>query len=461
MVRYPISGVFSRSLIQLAFCLSLACALGLGWPSTADAERRIALVIGNSSYNTGPLKNPVNDATDMAAALQKLGFTVILKKNANLQTMEEALEDFGNRLKRGGVGLFYYAGHGIQANGANYLIPIGVKINKESDIRYKGLDAGRILAEMENANNGLNIVMLDACRDNPFARSFRSAARGLAVVSSAPTGTFISYSTSPGQVARDGDGRNSPYTKALIRYMKEPGLTIGDVFIKVRQELRKDTGQTPWELSSLEGNFYFVPTKGGKPAPAVKEEPTARTDDLDAEQRKIDAETERLRKERELVEKKRALEEEKKRLEDARKKLAYVPAPDPSRDAGYVRVINGKATKVQFFESGYNHPDKKDRVYQSSFSRTQTRYVNWEVAFEYTPPGRRIDFKIESIWYSNGVEIWRGLCDAYIQADWSNSFSAQGYGWANTGTNTWRSGNYQVDLYVEGVKIASSNFTIY
>ncbi len=461
MFRYTNSVLSRHSLIQLALCLSLACALSLGWPSAAGAERRIALVIGNSSYETGPLKNPVNDATDMAAALQKLGFTVILKKNANLQTMEEALEDFGNRLKRGGVGLFYYAGHGIQMNGANYLIPVGTKINKESDIRYKGLDAGRILDEMANANNGLNIVMLDACRDNPFARSFRSAARGLAIVSSAPTGTFISYSTSPGQVARDGDGRNSPYTKALIRYMKEPGLTIGDVFIKVRQELRKDTGQTPWELSSLEGNFYFVPTKGGKPAPTVQEEPTARTDDFDAEQRKIDAETERLRRERELVEKKRALEEEKKRLDDARKKLAYVPAPDPARDAGYVRIINGKATTVQFFESGYNHPDKKDRVYRGSFSRTQTRYVNWEVAFEYPAPGRRIDFKIESIWYANGAEIWRGMCDAYVQADWTTSFSAQGYGWANAGSNTWASGTYRVDLYVEGTKIASGNYTVY
>jgi len=461
MVRYPKSGVTSYSLIQIAFCLSLVCAMSLGWPSTAGAERRIALVIGNSSYDTGPLKNPVNDATDMAAALQKLGFTVILKKNANLQTMEEALEDFGNRLKRGGVGLFYYAGHGIQANGANYLIPIGVKINKESDIRYKGLDAGRILAEMENANNGLNIVMLDACRDNPFARSFRSAARGLAVVGTAPTGTFISYSTSPGQVARDGDGRNSPYTKALIRYIKEPGLTINDVFIKVRQELHKDTGQTPWELSSLVGTFYFVPTKGGKPAPAVQEEPTVRTDDLDAEQRKIDAETERLRKERELVEKKRALEEEKKRLEDARKRLAYVPPPDPSRDMGYVRVINAKVTSVKFFESAYNHPDRKDRVYRSSFSRTQSRYINWEVNFEHAAAGRRIDYKIESIWYSNGAEIWRAQCNSYVQADWVNSYWAQGYGWANAGPNTWRSGNYRVDLYIEGAKIASGNFSVY
>ena len=117
---------------------------------------------------------------------------------------------------------------------------------------------------MATANNGLNIVILDACRDNPFARSFRNASRGLAIVSSAPSGTFISYSTSPGNVARDGDGRNSPYTAALMKFMQEPGLTISDVFINVRTKLKKETGQVPWELSSLEGKFYFVPDSAAR-----------------------------------------------------------------------------------------------------------------------------------------------------------------------------------------------------
>ena len=173
--------------------------------------------------------------------------------------MEEAIEEFGNRLKRGGVGLFYYAGHGVQVSGVNYLLPVGARINKESDVRFQAVDAGRVLAEMENANNGLNIVILDACRDNPFGKTFRSASRGLAIVSSAPVGTFISYSTGAGQVARDGTERNSPYTSALLQYMQEPGVPITNVFIKVRQKLRKETGQVPWELSSLEGEFYFRP----------------------------------------------------------------------------------------------------------------------------------------------------------------------------------------------------------
>jgi hypothetical protein len=237
--------------------------LVLIYPSSlvAATERRIALVIGNSAYSSGPLKNPVNDAVAMAAQLQKLGFTVILKKNANLRGMEDSLTDFGNRLKRGGVGLFFYAGHGLQVGGVNYLVPIGAKINRESDIKYDTLDTGKVLDEMANANNGLNIVILDACRDNPYTRSFRNAARGLAILSNAPSGTFISYSTGPGNVARDGEGRNSPYTAALIKHMTEQGQPVEQVFKKVRQTLASKSGgtQIPWELSSLQGNFFFVP----------------------------------------------------------------------------------------------------------------------------------------------------------------------------------------------------------
>jgi uncharacterized caspase-like protein len=170
----------------------------------AAPEKRTALVIGNSNYSSSPLKNPVNDANDMAAMLKKLGFDVILKKNVTHRPMEEAIRDFGNRLKnQKGVGLFFYAGHGLQANNMNYLIPIGAKIEKETDVQFEAVNAERILAEMANADNGLNIVILDACRDNPFRSLFRSSNRGLAIVGNAPTGTFISYSTAANKVARD------------------------------------------------------------------------------------------------------------------------------------------------------------------------------------------------------------------------------------------------------------------
>lgn len=229
-------------------------------PSQAATERRIALVIGNSAYSSGPLKNPVNDATDIAATLQRLGFSVIIKKNASQRVMEESIREFGNKLKRGGVGLFYYAGHGLQVSGVNYLIPIAAKINEESDVKYEAIDANKVLDAMANANNGLNIVILDACRDNPFTRSFRDATRGLAIVSSAPVGTFISYSTGPGGVARDGEGRNSPYAAALIKHMTGPGQPVEQVFKSVRQTLATQSGgkQIPWELSSLQGNFFFT-----------------------------------------------------------------------------------------------------------------------------------------------------------------------------------------------------------
>ena len=280
--------------------VSIILTMCVPWSLAVASEQRMALVIGNSAYSTGPLRNPVNDAADMAAALQKLGFEVILKKNATLQEMEEAVFHFADRLKKGGVGLFYFAGHGVQVNGENYLLPVGANISKETDVKYKAVNANRIMDEMAYANNGLNVVLLDACRDNPFARTFRSTSRGLAIVNSAPAGTFISFSTGPGQVARDGEGRNSPYTAALLKYMQIPGLTISDVFINVRTRVKQETGQIPWELSSLEGQFYFVPDSQRKtvdpsgmdaalekqnrqesetqPSPAASEKPSAFTD---------------------------------------------------------------------------------------------------------------------------------------------------------------------------------------
>ena len=249
-------------LIRIAFLTFLLVFIA-SFNSIASEDQRLALVIGNSNYGFAPLKNPVNDASDIAAALQKQGFTVTLKKNAGLKVMEEAVRDFGKRLKRGGVGLFYFAGHGLQVEGINYLVPVSARISKESDVKYETMDAGMILDEMANANNGLNIVILDACRDNPFSRSFRSANRGLAVLGKAPAGSYISYSTGPGQVALDGEGRNSPFASTLMHYMTMPGLAIEQVFKNVRQKLNQDTGgkQIPWELSSLQGDFFFHPAK--------------------------------------------------------------------------------------------------------------------------------------------------------------------------------------------------------
>jgi len=231
--------------------------------SKKTSKYRTALVVGNSSYKTAPLKNPVNDARDMAQVLRESGFEVILKTNANQREMEKAVRNFGKRLRRGGAGLFYYAGHGIQVKGRNYLVPIGATIETEADVKYEAVDAGLILGKMEDAANDLNIVILDACRNNPFARSFRSAEQGLARMD-APKGTLVAYATAPGSVAADGESGNGIYTKNLIDKIKTPGLTVEQALKQVRVAVLSETEnkQIPWESSSLTGNFYFF-TSGG------------------------------------------------------------------------------------------------------------------------------------------------------------------------------------------------------
>ncbi|TIH18475.1 caspase family protein [Marinifilum sp. JC120] len=226
---------------------------------------RYALVIGNSAYKNAPLKNPANDARDMGNTLRRLGFNVILVNNGRLRDMEQAMDRFYASLQKGGVGLFYYAGHGMQVGGRNYLIPVDATVKSESDVRYECLDAGRILGKMEDAGNALNIVILDACRNNPFARSFRSAQRGLARMD-APTGSIVAYSTAPGSVAADGSGRNGVYTKYLLQFLMQPGLDISDVFFYTRKGVVQETGggQVPWESSSLVDRFYFLEAPSGQ-----------------------------------------------------------------------------------------------------------------------------------------------------------------------------------------------------
>lgn len=223
-------------------------------------DARTALIIGNSDYATSPLDNPVNDAQDIANILQKQHFHITLLLNATQKEMETEIYKFGKRLsKKSGVGLFYFAGHGMQINGANYLIPVDAAVESASDVKYEAIDAGRVLGKMEDADNELNIVILDACRNNPFSRSFRSAAQGLAQMD-APTGSIIAYATAPGSVAADGNGRNGVYTQNLIVRMQEPGMSIEQVFKSVRKDVVGQTSskQVPWESSSLTGNFFFV-----------------------------------------------------------------------------------------------------------------------------------------------------------------------------------------------------------
>jgi formylglycine-generating enzyme required for sulfatase activity len=222
-------------------------------------SNRIALVIGNGAYKVGPLKNPVNDASDIASVLKQKGFSVSLLTNATQRQMEKAIGQFGKQLRDGGVGLFFYAGHGMQVSGSNYLIPIGANIEAESDIKYESVNANRVLSKMEEAGNDLNMVFLDACRNNPFARSFRSSGKGLAQMD-APKGSFVAFATAPGSIASDGTGRNGLFTGELIQHMQVPGLELTKMMKEVRKQVLRESEdkQTPWDVSSLTGDFYFT-----------------------------------------------------------------------------------------------------------------------------------------------------------------------------------------------------------
>jgi len=264
-----------RALLALLAVLVLTAPLA----TRAAAEPRVALVIGNSKYggDLPKLANPANDAALMAATLKKLGFKVIIVQDADLNQMKRTIQDFGSALANAGptaVGLFFYAGHGLQISGENYLIPLKANIQKATDADLEAVSATLILKQMEYAGNALNIIILDACRNNPLSRGMRSAGGGLAKMD-APLGTFIAYSTAPGETATDGSGKNSPYTAALTKAMLTPGIAIEEAFRDARVDVLAATErqQVPWESSSLTGAFTFNP--GTKSTQATTELQTA------------------------------------------------------------------------------------------------------------------------------------------------------------------------------------------
>lgn len=256
--------------------------------STANASQpRIALVIGNSDYEYAPLANPVRDAELMADTLREVGFEVLEYSDLNRRNLTKAFIQLGKKLEEVGpdaTALIYYAGHGAQVNGENYLIPVGAEIEEEIDVEIEGVRASSLLSTLRKAKSALNIVILDACRNNPFESASRSAQTGLAKMD-APTGTLLAYSTAPGKVAEDGSGKNSTYTKALARAIKTPGAKVEEVFKTVRVSVvdRTQGRQVPWESSSLTGDFIFQ-EKLPEPEPVV----TASTGTVDTTQIEIE-----------------------------------------------------------------------------------------------------------------------------------------------------------------------------
>jgi uncharacterized caspase-like protein len=233
-------------------------------------ERRVALVIGNAAYKSvSTLQNPVNDSRAIAKSLRGLGFEVIERENVGREALALAVREYGDKLRGASVGLFYFAGHGVQVKGRNYLIPVDADIAREDEVQYRSFDVNEVLDKMDSARTAINLVVLDACRNNPFARSFKTSQTGLAQMD-APTGTLIAFATAPGSVAQDGDGSNGLYTGALLKHIAAPGVAVEQMFKRVRVDVvnASKNQQVPWESSSLNRDFVFA-NAAAKPAVAV------------------------------------------------------------------------------------------------------------------------------------------------------------------------------------------------
>ncbi len=249
---------------------------------SASTDRRVALVVGNSKYKLDPLTNPTNDARKMKETLENMGFEVTLVLNSSEKELRAAIATFGQLLgsDKGMVGLFYFAGHGIQANGKNYLVPVDATINSEADYDINCVDIDLLNGYLEKAENQFNILILDACRNNPYAKKTRSIGKsGGNFTISAPAGTMIAFATAPDKTASDGQQDNGLYTQELIKAMKTPNIKIEDVFKQVRIQVKKisQDQQIPWESSSIVGDFYFVRNNNQPPPikPSTDPEPIA------------------------------------------------------------------------------------------------------------------------------------------------------------------------------------------
>jgi uncharacterized caspase-like protein len=260
--------------VMLTLFTKLGFVIAALWWTLSPAmaqERRVALVIGNAAYKTvTTLQNPVNDSRAVAKSLRSLGFEVVERENVGREGFALAVREYGDKLRGASVGLFYFAGHGLQVKGRNYLVPVDADIAREDEVQYRSFDVNEVLDKMDSARTAVNIVVLDACRNNPFARSFKPAQTGLAQMD-APTGTLIAFATAPGSVAQDGDGSNGLYTGALLKHIAAPGVAVEQMFKRVRVDVvnASKNQQVPWESSSLNRDFTFASAAAAKPVVAT------------------------------------------------------------------------------------------------------------------------------------------------------------------------------------------------
>lgn len=266
-----------RSLRPLCLLALALAALAAAPAAAAEGGRRVALVVGNSDYRfVSPLANPQNDAKLIADTLAALGFTLVgggPVLNADKASFDAAVHEFGQQIVGADVAAFYYAGHGIQVDGRNWLVPVGANPTRPEDLDFDMVDAGVVVHQMQGAGTHLNLIVLDACRNNPFAGSNMRALGGGLAQMMAPDGTIIAYATQPGAVAADGSGSDSPYTTALATTIRKPGLDVLRMFNQVALEVKRQTNgvQVPWlSASPIDGDY---PLAGPAPAPAAVEAP--------------------------------------------------------------------------------------------------------------------------------------------------------------------------------------------
>jgi len=367
--------------------------------SSGTREKRIALVIGNADYQRFPLKNTVNDAVDISDALRSRGFEVISSTNADYREMWGAIRKFGKKLQNSDIGLFYYSGHGIQVNGTNYLIPVNSGIMSEDETRFKAVDADLVLEKMRTAGNSMNIIILDACRVNPY-KKVRGEFGGLAKMD-APSGSIIIYSTSPGKTASDGIGRNGVFTKHFLRSVLNDDLEIGMMLRKIRKNIISETDgkQIPWESSSLTGEFYFA---------------------------------------REF------------------NKGKFKPLKD-----NITASINMEFSSMIFFESGTDYEDISNRTYANVFEKQKSRFINTKLNFRNKLFNIR-DSKLDIVlkFFKPDGTYWNSITkNISVSKDLDNAtYERLGFGWGKAGN--WAPGKYKVQVFMNGTYVAQSGFEI-
>jgi len=451
---------FRRNNAQLGSLLFLALWAFL-FSQNANAEQsRFALVIGNADYAEGKLLNPVNDAILMSNTLRSKGFDVTTRKNATWRQMKEAIRDFTFKLDEKSVGLFYFAGHGIEFEGNNYIIPIDADIVREEDIEYESVNAGRVLSGFKQTKNELNLVILDACRNNPYSRGFRSKTRGLNRMQPA-TGSLILYATEPGNVASDGVGDNGVFTEHLVKAINTQGLSIENVFKTTAINVSQATGkkQIPYIEGVILGEFYFDGSDKFDSPPAE----TASTNiDLTAIEKEFWGEV-KADPSKKMYEAYLKVYPGGFYAEIAKVKIANLSNTSSTAEKRNTPVepkydipsLSANIRQFKLFD--IRKSDVKD--FKTKFTSFGTDYVYWYLDIKFPLTKRDVKFKVDAVWRkSSGGLVGKDSYDLHIPQ--GRTVRTYWGGWGRRAGGWWKVGSYVVELSVNGEKIGERPFKV-